>query len=165
MLHITDAVKTHKSFIFSLFCLSYLIGIAKPAFAGTSDDLACLGIGGGCMTFVLAILILNIVLLVWVAKDAKARGISSIGWMLVVFFFGLLGLVVYLFARPKGDLEECPNCRNKKLRAMMTCPHCGEASSGNIGNSSPVLPHKFCASCGSKNERDSAFCSECGGSF
>ena len=39
--------------------------------------------------FIIAILVLNIVLLVWVARDAKARGMdNSVLWMLVVFFLG-----------------------------------------------------------------------------
>jgi hypothetical protein len=69
---------------------------------------------------------LVIALLVWVAKDAKARGLdNSILWMVLVMFTSLLGLVIYLLSRPKGNLIACPRCGNKRLEASAKCPHCG----------------------------------------
>jgi hypothetical protein len=65
-------------------------------------------------------------LLVWVARDAKARGMDSpVLWMLVVFFLNLIGLVIYLFARPQGPTIPCPNCDNQRLQTSVKCPHCG----------------------------------------
>ncbi len=82
-----------------------------------------------CGTFIfvpIIILVLNIALLVWVARDAKARGMdSAVLWMLLVFFLSLLGLVIYIFSRPQGNLVPCPNCGNQKLQASLKCPHCG----------------------------------------
>lgn len=84
---------------------------------------------GCCGTFIfipIALSVLSIALLVWVARDAKARGMdSAILWMLLVFFLNLLGLVIYLFSRPQGNLVPCPNCGNKRLQASVKCPHCG----------------------------------------
>lgn len=74
----------------------------------------------------IVILVLDVLLLVWVARDAKARGLDNgILWMLLVFFTSFVGLVIYLLARPQGNLIECPNCHNKKLQAAVRCPHCG----------------------------------------
>jgi uncharacterized membrane protein YhaH (DUF805 family) len=82
-----------------------------------------------CGTFIfipILLFVLNIALLVWVARDAKARGMdSSVLWMLLVFFFSFIGLIIYIFARPQGNLVPCPNCGNKKLQASLKCPHCG----------------------------------------
>ena len=73
-----------------------------------------------------AVFVLNIALLVWVARDAKARGMdSAILWMLLVMFTGIIGLVIYLFVRPQGNMMQCPNCQNKRLQASVKCPHCG----------------------------------------
>ncbi len=87
---------------------------------------------GGCGFFVfvlVGLVVLNIALLVWVARDAKARGMdSSVLWMLLVFFLGIIGLVIYLFARPQGNTVPCPNCGNKRLQASVKCPHCGIGS-------------------------------------
>ena len=74
----------------------------------------------------LVFFVLSVSLLVWVAKDARARGMDvAILWMLLVFFLNLLGLLIYIFARPQGNLVPCPNCGNKRLQASVKCPHCG----------------------------------------
>lgn len=87
---------------------------------------------GCCGTFIfipIALLALSIALLVWVARDAKARGMdSAVIWMLLVFFLNLLGLVIYILSRPQGNLLPCPNCGNKRLQASVKCPHCGIGS-------------------------------------
>jgi uncharacterized membrane protein YhaH (DUF805 family) len=88
-----------------------------------ASGLAC------CGTFfflIVAFVVINVALLVWVARDAKARGMDgAVIWMLLVFFTGILGLVIYLFARPDGYLVICLSCRNKRLAAARVCPHCG----------------------------------------
>ena len=87
---------------------------------------AC-GMGIGVLVFLfLAILALNIALLVWVARDAKARGLdNSVLWMILVMVTGPIGFVIYLFSRPKGELVACASCGNKRLAASARCPHCG----------------------------------------
>ena len=84
---------------------------------------------GGFLIFIcIAGFVLNIVLLVWVARDAKARGMdSSVLWMILVMFTGLIGLVIYIFARPQGNLVPCQQCQNKRLEAAVKCPHCGNS--------------------------------------
>ena len=80
---------------------------------------------GGCM-LPIALFVLSVVLLIWVARDAKARGMdNAVVWMLVVFFLNVLGLVIYLFSRPKGELMPCSNCGNKRMQSSLKCPHCG----------------------------------------
>ena len=74
------------------------------------------------------ILALNIALLVWVARDAKSRGMdSAVVWMVLVMFTSVIGLVIYIFSRPQGNLIQCPHCGNQRLQASATCPHCGNA--------------------------------------
>jgi hypothetical protein len=89
---------------------------------------SCAGCGVVMIAVPVIAVIISIVLLIWVARDAKARGMdSSILWMALVFFTNLLGLIIYLFARPKGDLVKCSHCGNKRLRVSAKCPHCGNA--------------------------------------
>ena len=76
----------------------------------------------------IAILVLNIALLVWVARDAKARSMdSAVLWMILVMFTGPIGLVIYIFSRPQGNLIQCQQCQNKRLQASARCPHCGNS--------------------------------------
>jgi Phospholipase_D-nuclease N-terminal len=97
--------------------------------SGAAGCMACTSCGGGIIFLAVAWFVLSIALLVWVARDAKARGMdSAILWMLLVLFLGLIGLVIYLFARPQGNLVPCPNCGNKRLQSSVKCPHCGVGS-------------------------------------
>ena len=96
--------------------------------AGCAACGAC-GAGIGVILFIFAaILAINIALLVWVARDAKARGMdSSVLWMILVMVTGPIGLIIYLYSRPKGVLVACPSCGNKRMEASAQCPHCGNA--------------------------------------
>jgi Phospholipase_D-nuclease N-terminal len=93
--------------------------------AGAAGCAAC----GGFTIFVLVgVPVLSIALLIWVARDAKSRGMdSAVLWMLLVFFTNIIGLIIYLFSRPQGNLIQCPHCNNKRLQASAKCPHCGNA--------------------------------------
>jgi hypothetical protein len=96
---------------------------ASAQYAADPAGCAC------CGTFFfipLVFLALSIAILVWVARDAKARGMdSAILWMLLVFLLNLPGLVIYLLARPQGITVPCPNCGNSRLQSSLRCPHCG----------------------------------------
>jgi Phospholipase_D-nuclease N-terminal len=73
---------------------------------------------------------LSTYLLIWVAKDAKSRGVDNpVVWMILVFCTGIIGLIIYLAVRPGGNLVKCENCPNKKLPYAKTCPHCGHPDS------------------------------------
>ncbi len=95
---------------------------AAAAAAAATGCAAC----GGFVLFLAAMFALNIALLIWVARDAKARGMdNSVLWMLLVMATSILGLVIYLSSRPKGDLSRCATCGNNRLQASAKCPHCG----------------------------------------
>jgi hypothetical protein len=88
----------------------------------------CLACGGSMMLIPIIIIAINIALLVWVARDSKARGMdNSVVWVLLVLFTSVIGLIVYLFSRPPGVLVPCRHCGNKRLENSATCPHCGNA--------------------------------------
>jgi len=98
----------------------------------SADDAAgaagCLACGGFMMFICVAYLALIIALLVWVARDAKNRGMdNAVLWMLLVFFVPLIGVIVYILARPQGNLIQCASCQNKRLQVSAKCPHCGNA--------------------------------------
>lgn len=97
--------------------------------ADAAAGCAICGAGMGGMILVPILLsALNIALLVWVARDAKARGMdNSVLWMVLVFFTSLLGLIIYIFSRPQGDLMQCQHCGNKRLKTSAKCPTCGNA--------------------------------------
>lgn len=81
---------------------------------------------GGCMIFVIALFVINILILIWVYNDAKARGMDNpVIWLVVVLITGLIGLIIYLVVRPKGATAPCPSCSKKRMTGLPRCPHCG----------------------------------------
>jgi uncharacterized membrane protein YhaH (DUF805 family) len=96
-----------------------------------SDDaagaLACAGCGGFFFFIILLTFALQVALLVWVVRDAKARGMdAAVIWMIFVFLVPVVGLLVYVFARPQGTVVKCPHCHNPRLHTLAVCPYCGK---------------------------------------
>lgn len=103
---------------------------AQPRQPTPEEEAAACAACGALGTFAILIPIvffaLNIALLVWVARDAKSRGMdSAVLWMILVMFTSVIGLVIYLFSRPQGELMQCSHCNNRRLKASAKCPHCG----------------------------------------
>src|SRR5689334_13586197 len=117
--------------LFSLFCVALTFGATGWAQTQDPNPLAGLVGCGVCSTVLLIPIVfiaLNIALLVWVARDAKARGMdSAVLWMILVMFTSFIGLIIYLFSRPQGNLIRCPNCNNNRQQASTRCPYCGAA--------------------------------------
>ena len=106
---------------------------ASSALGQSSNDgagavLGCLACSGVLLVIPVVIFVLNIALLVWVFRDSKARGMeNSVVWMILVMATSVVGLIIYIYSRPKGDLVTCSNCHNKRLLTSTKCPHCGAA--------------------------------------
>lgn len=89
---------------------------------------ACAALSGIGLLIPVVIFALNIALLVWVARDAKSRGMdSSVLWMFLVMFTSVIGLLIYILSRPQGNLVQCQHCNNNRLQASAKCPHCGNS--------------------------------------
>lgn len=102
--------------------------LAQSDFDDAAAAGACAALGGILIMIPIVIIAVNIAMIVWVAKDSKARGMdNSIVWMLLVFFTSFLGFIIYILSRPKGDKVVCSNCANARLVSLTKCPHCGAA--------------------------------------
>ena len=83
---------------------------------------------GGAIVEVLMVTTGYAVLLVWVARDARARGMDgSFLWMALVAVTLFIGLLIYVMVRPAGNVMPCSTCENKRLQLSALCPHCGHA--------------------------------------
>jgi len=88
----------NKTFVkFSVLFITALVLLLPMGIAFAQDD------GGGSFNPIYCIGgIIGIVLAFWTYQDANKRGGNGILWGIVVFIFGLLGLLVYWFVgRPK----------------------------------------------------------------
>ena len=88
-------------------------------------------------------------LAVWVGIDASKRGLNGVLWGLLVFFTGIVGLIVYLLVGPamqqrNGEhaapvqpaepahaptpaANRCPTCQAEINVEYKACPYCGTA--------------------------------------
>ncbi|HLY08822.1 MAG TPA: membrane protein insertion efficiency factor YidD [Planctomycetota bacterium] len=96
--------------------------------SGKEIGLGCAKGGVFCVFFIImaaAGLAVHIFIMVWSFKDATARGdANAILWPILCFFFPLIGLIIYLAVRPKGDMSPCPSCHKQRLSTLAVCPHC-----------------------------------------
>ncbi len=77
-------------------------------------DAGLLAFGVGTMVCAVVFFIIWLLLAIWAYKDAKKRCMSSpIIWFLVVFFLGIIGLIIYVVIRK----DEC-----QKQQAAMNMP-------------------------------------------
>lgn len=111
----------------SIIAAAALLPLLMPRLVQASSSSSG-GAAGGvtcCLVVIAIIVVINIALLVWLMKDAQARGTSAGAWVLVVLIFGIVGWLAYLIARPKGKLVPCPECGRQKPIVDPICPHCG----------------------------------------
>ncbi len=99
--------------------------VYTPVYTPTSDQTAPFIIG---LTIFLIIFIVWIYIVTWVARDANKRGTSGTLWGILAFFLGLIGLLLYLIARPKGYFVLCDYCGKEKLETLTRCPHCNKTA-------------------------------------
>ncbi len=89
----------------------------------------CAKSGAACVVFLIAgvvYLAVKIFIMIWAFKDAKARGDqNAILWPILIFFLSIVGLIIYLVVRPKGDMSPCGGCHQQRLSTLTKCPHCG----------------------------------------
>jgi uncharacterized membrane protein YhaH (DUF805 family) len=104
--------------------------LVATALLHDADDaagaVACAGCWGFFFLIIVLTFVLQIAILVWVARDAKARGMdAAVIWMLFVFLVPVIGLLVYVFSRPLGVIVKCAQCNNSRLQTLSVCPYCG----------------------------------------
>jgi hypothetical protein len=86
----------------------------------------------------------------FVSRDVKRRGMPAALWMLVVIFVpGFIGAVVYFLLR-QPVMVRCPNCRTELTAGVHFCPQCRFQ----------VAP--VCGQCFRGVQITDAFCPQCG---
>ena len=85
-----------------------------------------------CIIYLVSVIIWLIVT-IWTYKDAKKRGMNVTLWTLVVFFLGLIGLIIYLLVRSGHNDKQnqdvgriCPSCGRPIPMDAQLCPYCGK---------------------------------------
>jgi hypothetical protein len=82
--------------------------LAQETTAERTNPMAALLGGSCCLMFGLAWFVIGILLMIWVYKDAKARGQNAVLWLILTFLFGIIAFIVWLIIRPKEKVGEAP---------------------------------------------------------
>ena len=86
----------------SVLVLALLLLAVPLGTAFAQDDTTTALLAGGIQVVCcIVVLIVDIALAIWTKKDADKRGANGTLWAVLVFFFGLVALVIYLLTRPK----------------------------------------------------------------
>jgi hypothetical protein len=121
---------------------SIVLSLAISSLAGaydysysSYDEAAFLGFGLVMCVLYLIILVVWIIVAIWAYKDAEKRGMNGLLWALVVFFLGLIGLIIYIVVRSGaggggqqqgGSGRMCPSCGRPIPMDARVCPYCGK---------------------------------------
>ena len=123
--------------------------------------------------FIVALIVFWLVIIGWVWIDSSERTSKKglkIGYILLVIFFNIFGLIIYLIIRPSETIEEiywedlerrylkyetselgdCPRCGSQLYPGYVFCTDCGYR-----------LKVK-CPQCGVLIDKDHVFCEYCG---
>ena len=113
----------------------------------------------------LVLLVLWIVVIVWVYRDAERRGMNGVLWALLVLIGNIIGLLIYLIVRSdvlpasqrSPSTQTCPECNQEIGQGYAFCPHCGKRLKGGVcpACGKPVEPNwKVCAHCGEELSKE-----------
>jgi hypothetical protein len=108
--------------------------------------------------FSIALLIIWILVIVWVYRDAERRGLNGVLWALLVLIGNIIGLLIYLIVRSDGipsrkvgpATQACPSCQKEVDSAFVFCPYCA------------ARLHAVCPECGKPTEESWKVCPHCG---
>lgn len=106
----------------------------------------------------LALLIIWIVVIVWVYRDAERRGMNGVLWALLVLIGNLIGLIIYLIVRSEREpalkeaqtTQTCPGCEKPVSESFVFCPNCG------------ARLQTVCPACKEPVEKNWKVCPHCG---
>ncbi len=78
-----------------------LVPGGKTDSSSGSSSSADLLLGSMCMAVCCGIFIIDILIMIWVYRDAESRGESGAKWLIIVLFTGIIGIIIWLVVRPK----------------------------------------------------------------
>lgn len=87
---------------------------------------------------------------VYVYKDANSRGMNGVLWTLIAIFAPyLVGFIIYLLVRGRHSNLNCPQCNNKITEQYVVCPKCGAPLKATCPNCKTPVEQgwKICPQC------------------
>lgn len=89
---------------------------------------------------------------IWVYLDGTKRGLDRAPlWALLVLLSNVVGLVIYLIARPDAELRSCKHCGANLRPEWRVCASCGAEADAS----------RACPSCAAVVDRGWRYCPQC----
>jgi len=114
----------------------------------------------GASLMPIALLILWIIVVIWVYRDAEQRGMNGVLWALLVFVGNLVGLLIFLIIRNDNaavrldseNAKPCPKCGKPVQQRFSFCAHCGARLQAVCPNCKEPVKNdwRVCPHCGEK---------------
>ena len=61
--------------------------------------------GGLCIAFWVIWFVIWLLVAIWVYKDAEARGMGGVLWLILVLLLGIIGIIIYLVVRQDKPMQ------------------------------------------------------------
>jgi len=109
--------------------------------------------------FSLILLIIWIMVIAWVYRDAERRGMNGLLWALLVLIGNLIGLIIYLIIRTESrsritqePVATCPGCQKPIRDDFAFCPDCGKMLKPQCPKCQNEIQNgwKICPHCGTR---------------
>lgn len=109
--------------------------------------------------FSLIMLVVWIMVIAWVYRDAERKGMNGLLWALLVLIGNLIGLIIYLIIRSETRARfsqdsgiTCPKCRKPIRSDFAFCPGCGHILKPQCPKCQCEIQEgwKICPHCGTK---------------
>ena len=82
--------------------------------------LICIGLA------IIAAILTEVFLCLWIHRDAKNHGVDATMWTVIVFFTGIIGIILYFAIGRKQTKTKCPRCFQNVDPNSPLCTSCGE---------------------------------------
>lgn len=100
-----------------------------------------------------AVLMVDVLIGVFVYRDAKRRNMNALLWTLVALLApGFVGIIIYLVVRTGYSDNQCGQCGSNVKEDYQICPNCGASLKEHCGNCNYPLEAGWskCPSCGTE---------------
>jgi RNA polymerase subunit RPABC4/transcription elongation factor Spt4 len=150
-----DEVRIIPRWVYGIALLGYALPVAAMVFAlrtdKTGDPFYRLPVLLPLVILAGTILACFILLIGYINRDARRRGMSPVAWTLIAIFIPhALGIVLYFVLR-KPRIEHCPQCGASVEPGFGFCPQCQRRLNA------------ICSQCKRSVNAADKFCPHCGG--
>ncbi|MBC8500424.1 MAG: PLDc N-terminal domain-containing protein [Nanoarchaeota archaeon] len=120
---------------------------------------------GVWMVIVVILSIASLAAFIWALVNILSASNSTgwkILWVIVCFFFGLLGVIIYVLVGKKSRVKDAAGAQPVQAQPAQQPPAQEQPTQEQPAAEQAAPAGKFCSACGAKLDAGVSFCSGCG---